>query len=397
MKRRCTRFLQALSALALGALSSVPLAAEDAATAAQRKFIRGNLADKTAAVREASGSERQLAETGLDFAIAYQPFLGNDRDLAALAVASILALPKAGASDRDYAERVCDKLVTAFKLFSDETVRITVLDKLVALSSVATSTKAVSLMNDYLASSVRQSASPTPVQLAVLSALGTVGNGASFSLVYSLWKEQVWQTHVAELEAALVSIAEASTADAVRVLLGADIGETKALFAVLTKNAKKSPNFCAELAENVLSKTINSKADFSGGRELVELQIAALMIIADAQWTRASKLVISYFAVAREEYASGVLDDGQFVDVIRSVARFASPDSAAALSGYLSDLNKNVADGTIPATPVVLAVISSLGELGDKAAFDTLLYVTYLSYPEDVIRAARNALARLKW
>ena len=46
---------------------------------------------------------------------------------------------------------------------------------------------------------------------------------------------------------------------------------------------------------------------------------------------------------------------------------------------------------------VLLAVIESLGALGDKAAFDNLLYVTYLPYSETITTAARTALAGLKW
>jgi hypothetical protein len=38
-----------------------------------------------------------------------------------------------------------------------------------------------------------------------------------------------------------------------------------------------------------------------------------------------------------------------------------------------------------------------LGDLGDKTAFDYLLYVGYLSYPETVKKASRDALARLAW
>ena len=45
----------------------------------------------------------------------------------------------------------------------------------------------------------------------------------------------------------------------------------------------------------------------------------------------------------------------------------------------------------------MLSLINSLGEMGDKAAFDSLLYATYLDYPEEVIAAAKNALAKLKW
>ena len=50
-----------------------------------------------------------------------------------------------------------------------------------------------------------------------------------------------------------------------------------------------------------------------------------------------------------------------------------------------------------PSQAVVLSVINALGGLGDKTAFDGLLYVTYLNYPEDIVKAAKTALTKLKW
>lgn len=42
-------------------------------------------------------------------------------------------------------------------------------------------------------------------------------------------------------------------------------------------------------------------------------------------------------------------------------------------------------------------MIDSLAKLGDKSAFDYLLYVGYLEYPESIKKAARDALSGLKW
>jgi hypothetical protein len=41
--------------------------------------------------------------------------------------------------------------------------------------------------------------------------------------------------------------------------------------------------------------------------------------------------------------------------------------------------------------------VQSLGEVGDKAAVDYLLYMNYLAYPEHIQAAAKEALGRLKW
>ena len=67
------------------------------------------------------------------------------------------------------------------------------------------------------------------------------------------------------------------------------------------------------------------------------------------------------------------------------------------LSSYLAELNEQTENGNPCSKTVVLAVINALGLLGDKTAFDNLLYVSYIGYPEEVIEASRNALARLKW
>ena len=45
----------------------------------------------------------------------------------------------------------------------------------------------------------------------------------------------------------------------------------------------------------------------------------------------------------------------------------------------------------------MLAVINALGRLGNKVAFENLLYVGYLSYSEEIIEASRAALAGLKF
>ena len=99
-----------------------------------KKFIKGNISDKTQAVKESTGSEASLLSTrGIDFVVTNQPLLKDDRELSALAVASILALPK----EADALRQIPDlnkSLIDIFNMFSDSTVRISVLDKLAEIS-----------------------------------------------------------------------------------------------------------------------------------------------------------------------------------------------------------------------------------------------------------------------
>ncbi|MDE6704855.1 MAG: hypothetical protein K2J81_03015 [Treponemataceae bacterium] len=363
------------------------------ATDAQRQFIKGNLSEKTAAIREATGSDVPLlSQAGLDFVILNKPLLGNDRELSALAAASVLVSPVAAITQRQ-ADSLSDKLTHIFSLYDDETVRIVVLEKLVPLSVQYRSEKAVALVNEYL-----RAAAENETTKAAVAAAGAIGDSATFGIIYDAWKTGRWPSLAAETDAALVGLSERSIADAVQAISVADVRETYAFFTLLTGDEKKSPNFRAEIAENALSKAIYTTEDLSGSMEdTISLQTAAVKVIAESHWVRASQLVIRYFSLAREEYEANVLGESMFTDVIVCMSQLASPDTAQALSAYLADLNRHAESNDMPAKPVVLAVISALGALGDKTAFDNLLYVTYLPYPPDVIAAARSALAKLKW
>ncbi|MCH5289070.1 MAG: hypothetical protein J1E32_04060 [Treponema sp.] len=363
------------------------------ATEAQRQFIRGNLADKTAAIREAVGSDALfLSHAGLDFVIQSKPLLGNDRELAALAAASVLVAPVASLSQKQ-ADALAEKLARVFALYDDETVRIVVLEKLVPLCAQFRSEQAVALVNGCL-----QGAKEGATTRAALGTAGRIGDSRTFELVYDAWRTKRWPSLRAETEAALADLSERSIADAVRAIAAADLREVHAFFTLLTADEKKSPNFRAEIAENALSKAIYTTEDLSGSMdETISLQTAAVRVISESHWVRASQLVIRYFSLAREEYEANVLAERTFCEVITCMSQLAAPDTTQALSSYLADINRLAEKNVMPAKPVVLAVITALGALGDKSAFDNLLYVTYLSYPQDVIAAARGALAQLKW
>ena len=81
------------------------------------------------------------------------------------------------------------------------------------------------------------------------------------------------------------------------------------------------------------------------------------------------------------------------------MADVAPIQSAAVLSAYLQKLSQDMEKAkNVSTEPVVLAIINTLGAIGDKSAFDPLLAViNNYNYSETVVAAARNALAKLKW
>ena len=124
-----------------------------------------------------------------------------------------------------------------------------------------------------------------------------------------------------------------------------------------------------------------------------------MRVLSENKWTRASKTVITFFHTAVKQYESGLISYKEFIEVINSVTIIDPIEAVSVCSNYLVCMNQKKANGNISESDenVVLALISALGAIGDKTAFDSLLAVTYYNYSDKIITAARNALARLKW
>jgi hypothetical protein len=71
--------------------------------------------------------------------------------------------------------------------------------------------------------------------------------------------------------------------------------------------------------------------------------------------------------------------------------------AAQALSLQLGLLNSRMERNRDYDPDILISVIGALGDIGDKVAFDYLLYIGFLSYPDSIQNAARDALNKLKW
>jgi hypothetical protein len=372
-----------------------------AVDAGRIKFIKGNIGDKTAAVREASNNSEaaDLASAAIDFAVANKTELGDDRDLDGLAVAGVLALPPAAVAsyDQKLKDTLVNKLQELFAQFSSDTVRIAVVTKAAMLKDSTPLDSFVQMLNEFL-QNTDGTVPDNGVIKATVNALGIIGGSQSFSVIYNCVMQQKWPQYTNEMNNALSLLADKAVPQIIGVIQNGNTKTIRPLFDLLCKNDQNSVSFKAEIAENVLSETIYI-ADNSSTvtKETVSLQLDAMRIISQLKWTRSSPVIISFFNLAKREYTVGVMTDDEFVEVVNATENIAPIDSSSILSSYLAELNKQAENGTKLNDKVVLAVINALGAIGDKSSFDSLLYVTYVSYPENVIAAARDALARLKW
>ena len=386
----------------IGTITALLCAFSFASSAPLRvRFVKGNIADKTAAVKESSGEDAAfLSRAAIDFALEHKALLGNDRDLDTLALSGISALSADSLASLDYGgrEAVSEKLVKLFSLFSSDTVRIAVLNKTTALRDLLPTEPFITLLHDYLAVTPG-SGNENAVVKAAVKALSEIGDSRSFAFLFSCRKEQKWPKYTQDIDDALALLADKSFPQIVGIIREGNVkSDIRPLFDLFIKNKKTPASFQSEIAENVLSETIYIANNASSiTRETVGLQVDALDVIVKNKWTRSAPAVLSFFDLAEREYKAGVMTDGEFAKTIYAFAEIAPVDASSRLASYLAALNRQTESGAKVSETIALAVIGALGRIGNKSSFDTLLYVTYVNYSEPVIAAARDALARLKW
>ncbi len=363
-------------------------------------FIKGNMADKTAAVREASGDDGiWLSVKALEFALEYKPMLGRDRELDGLAVAAVLSLPAEYmvSADASGKNELKSRLLELFSKFDDsDTVRIAVLSKIVSVRDGFPAGEFALMLDGYVSSADPDTADAGVFRSAV-STLGYIGDGASFSVLYALWKKNPDSPYTEDFEAAMTRLAAVSSDEISALIDNEDSASVARLFSLISSSSEISQKNRAEIAEKVLKKSILTADGSLTDKDTVDMQLSAVRVLSGSRWTRASSAGLEFFPLAEKEFHAGVMSEEQFIEVVAALGVIAPLDAVAPLSAYLGELNAAAELGDYASTGIMLAVINTLGAIGDKAAFDTLLAVSYLGYPEPVLSAARNALAGLKW
>ena len=354
----------------------------------KKKFIKGNITDKTAAVREASGQEGiWLSQKAIDFVLENNDIIGTDRDMDGLAVAAVLSLPNDyvyGLSETEKT-KVLEKFINLFEKFSrSNTVQIAVQSKVLSLKDNINTSPFTEVLNKFLQSSTVLS-SDSSLLKSVINSLGFIGNNISFSILYNNLNDKRYSAYYPEIEETIKKLIPVSMNEVLQIIHSHDAANTQRIFN-LVKDAEISTTNLCEISENILNDS-----------PIISLKFDALVILNSHKWTRASNSVLTFFASAQNDFQNELITEEQFVSLIESLVNISPLDAVNPLIKYLGELNQQLEYNNSVAQNVVLAVINSLGAIGDKQAFDSLLSVTYLYYPEPFLSAARQALAGLRW
>ena len=373
-----------------------PLFSEDLRT----KFIKGNIADKTAAVKEASGEESLwLSRTAVDFVLTYKELIGSDKEIDGLAVAAILSYPNELLKDCSNNQKkiFTNQMNDLFNKFKDSSiVQIAVISKVLLTDKFMDFSSFTVLLNNYI-SAYNVKVIDAGVMKSIINALGIIGDNDSFIILYNFWKNSNYDSYTSELESSLVALSPRSVTEILKII-AYDVTDFNCVYKLIEKNTGISKNSLCEIAENVLSESILYIKDSSKiNPDVISTQMNALKILNDNKWTKSSKVVAYYFEESKRLYDDDLLAEKQFTTIIESLSNISPTDSVASLILYLEELNKQKEKQSAVSNAVVLSVIKTLGAIGDKSAFDSLLSVTYLRYSESILSAAREALSGLRW
>lgn len=364
------------------------------------KFIKGNIVDKTKAIKESTGEDSYwLAEKAIQFALDNKEILGNDRELDALVVSAILTItPEYVASaDKLSQAEILFNFTKLFNIFSSSnTVQIAVLSKILLLKDSIKTTDFTEELNKYLQSDGIATADKSVLK-SVISTLESIGNNKSFNILFSLYINPEFESVQNDLENTLIKLAPNYIDEILYIINEKNIAKNKPLFEKIVKNSKISKNNLCEIAENLLNSSILYVENSTEKDDFTKLQIEVLQVLSSNNWTRASSSAISFFIFAKDKFTNGLISEEDMIKIVSSLINVAPIESISPLVSYLVELNSLTEMGKSVSIPVVEAVIKTLGAIGNKSAFDSLLGVTYLNYPESVLSAAREALAGLKW
>jgi hypothetical protein len=179
--------------------------------------------------------------------------------------------------------------------------------------------------------------------------------------------------------------------------------EKLAAFRLGAGNPGFSPAQRGELAETALEVSLelfpgNSDAGSdSGWAAASSLRYEAAEALTALKWTRASPLAIRHFYRVQTDRGNGAAPKERLLEAVNCLGAMGNSESAQVLALQLGYINSQTERGSEFDEDLVLALIHALGEIGDKVAFDYLLYIEYINYPERIQAAARESLNRLKW
>jgi hypothetical protein len=233
---------------------------------------------------------------------------------------------------------------------------------------------------------------------ACFQALGKLGDPSSFPVLFSAMYLGYSDAVAGIAHDALLALKGDLTEMLRGVIKDRPLAEKKLALQMAIDSDKLSDDQKAKLAQFALDIGLHSSvSDAASKGVLRDIRFQAAAALGARKWSDATGLLIEHLDMAIGEFDKGLVDRNHLVDAITNLGAMNTHDAAVRLTQYLVLLNSYAEKGKVFDDQVVFTVLQNLGALGDKVAFDDLMYTQYLNYSAGVKKAARAALDKLKW
>ncbi len=233
---------------------------------------------------------------------------------------------------------------------------------------------------------------------ACIQALGKLGDPSSFPVLFTAMNVGYSDRITALARNGLLSIKGDLGAMLTGVIKDRPLNEKRLALQMALDTDKLQSDQKAQVAQLALDVSLHtSSADTTVRAAYRDMRFVAARALGDRKWAPAAPLLIEHLDTTIGEFDKGLVDTNHLLDAIDELAATGTHDAAVRLTQYLVLVNSYTDKGKAYDEKVVTTILNGLGNLGDKVAFDDLMYTQYLNYPATVKKAARAALDKLKW
>jgi hypothetical protein len=392
-------FLRRFVFLCMIFCSAFAFSQEQILLAYQRNFIRASLPAKPGILRDAATDYRSgefigaLYEFALQFTLDYSEIFRDDSDMITLTVEAARGI---GTSGR---RASVDTLWKVFMAYRNSFTRVEILEVLLKLGK---DDRVIQYLNEFFVNqndSFRSGVPPDYTTLsACISTLGAFGEASSFPALFSGLSVGYTPRIYNEIQRALESLQGNYQQTILDILQRNPPADKLAAFRLGTESEKfRVPNqgeyakMALEIAMDYIPRQDESVT------EIDLLRYYAIQAITRLRWIPAGPLAIKHYYRTLTDYQNGAAPKERLLEAISCLGVMGNIESSQVLALQLSYYNSRMEYNAEYDTDIILRLIQSLREIGDRSAFDNLLYVSFLNYPEQIQAAAREALNRIIW
>ncbi|MCL2832934.1 MAG: hypothetical protein FWD78_07175 [Treponema sp.] len=397
MKSLLKNFL--IPALLLFTASFAVFSQEPILLSYQRNFVRASLAMKPGILLDAATDRSSgefigaLYEFAMKFVLDNSTLFWNDADMIALTGVAARGLRTTGYRDS------ADTLWKVFLVFQDPYSKVEILE---TLKSFGKDPQFIFNLNQFILAQNNFLKLGYQIDYTTFSAcvsvLGSFRDVSSYNPLFNAYTAGYPQNINLEIQKALESLDGNYRLFLNDMIRGDSPADRLAALKLGTQTNRLNSSEQGDLAQLALQTGLDSVQRDPQSYTLNDsLRYEAILVLTRLKWTRASPLAIRHFYLVQSDFEDDPALKPRFLEAIACLGAMGTLECAQALALQLGYYNSRTEYSGEYDNDIIMTLITALGDTGDKSAFDYLLYVSYLNYPEQIQNAARDALNRLRW